>query len=94
MTAARGFARYLSGIDPATEVPPRGWWPAASGGGRRSSTPQKTSRCCSPRPRRCRRPLRSATYSTLFGLLAATGMRVGEALTSTEPISTGIRRSC
>ena len=26
-------------------------------------------------------PLRSATYSTLFGLLAATGMRIGEALT-------------
>ncbi|WP_373693561.1 tyrosine-type recombinase/integrase [[Mycobacterium] burgundiense] len=25
--------------------------------------------------------LRSATYSTLFGLLAATGIRVGEALT-------------
>ena len=24
MTAARGFARYLAGIDPATEVPPLG----------------------------------------------------------------------
>jgi integrase/recombinase XerD len=28
MTAARGFARYLSGIDPATEVPPRGLLPS------------------------------------------------------------------
>lgn len=27
MTAVRGFARYLTGIDPATEVPPRGLLP-------------------------------------------------------------------
>ena len=27
MTAIRGFARYLVGIDPATEVPPRGLLP-------------------------------------------------------------------
>ena len=28
MTAARGFARYLSGIDPSTEVPPAGLMPS------------------------------------------------------------------
>ena len=27
MTAARGFARYLAGIDPGTEVPPLGLMP-------------------------------------------------------------------
>ena len=27
MTAVRGFARYLSGIDPATEIPPVGLMP-------------------------------------------------------------------
>jgi len=27
MTAARGFARYLSGIDPGTQVPPAGLMP-------------------------------------------------------------------
>jgi integrase len=31
-------------------------------------------------PRIIRSPLRAATYQTLIGLLAATGMRVGEAL--------------
>jgi integrase len=77
--AARGFARYLKTIDPAAEVPPAGIWP--------SVTPR-------PQPwiwededigrlltaaRALRPPLRAATYETLFGLLAATGMRLGEA---------------
>ena len=41
--------------------------------------PRKCSGCW-PAARRLRPPLRAATYETLFGLLAATGMRVGEAL--------------
>jgi len=28
--AARGFARYLKAIDPATEIPPAGIWPSVS----------------------------------------------------------------
>jgi integrase len=78
--AARGFARYLKTIDPATEIPPAGVWP--------SVTPR-------PQPwiwaeadigrlltaaRALRPPLRAATYETLLGLLAATGMRLGEAI--------------
>src|ERR1039458_8013188 len=44
MTAARGFARYLSGIDASTEVPPLGLMARRRAGGagsrsRRSSTP-------------------------------------------------------
>jgi integrase/recombinase XerD len=80
MTAVRGFARYLSGIDPATQIPPLGLLP-----GRRHWTPPYIY---TPDDiatllwgaRQLRSPLRAATYQTLFGLLAVTGMRVGEAI--------------
>lgn len=80
MTAVRGFARYLVGIDPATEVPPRGLLPQPT----RWRGPFVFSpadievimnRAASFTPR-----LRSATYVTLIGLLAATGLRIGEAI--------------
>ena len=60
MTAVRGFARYLAGIDPATEVPPRGLLPSDGTGLRRSSTPPTTTTpCCGKLAgcvRRCGRP--------------------------------------
>jgi integrase/recombinase XerD len=80
ISAVRGFARYLSGIDPATQVPPPGLLPAP----RRWRPPfiytaadlvaliDAAGRLTSPR--------RAATYQTLFALLAVTGMRVGEAI--------------
>jgi len=80
MTAIRGFARYLVGIDPATEVPPRGLLPQPQ----RWQPPFIYSaadielimdRAAGFTPR-----LRSATYVTLIGLLAATGLRIGEAI--------------
>ena len=80
MTAVRGFARYLVGVDPATEVPPRGLLPQPT----RWQGPFIFSpadievimnRAASFTP-----PLRSATYVTLIGLLAATGLRIGEAI--------------
>jgi integrase/recombinase XerD len=43
MTAARGFARYLTGIDASTEVPPLGLMPYGSDGAGRSFTPPLTS---------------------------------------------------
>lgn len=80
MTAVRGFARYMSGIDPATEVPPIGLLPTHS----RWRLPYiysahdvATLLCGAGR---LRSPLRAATYQTFFGLLACTGMRVGEAI--------------
>ena len=81
MGAVRGFARYLTGIDQATEVPPIGLLPSR----RRWRPPFIYSPndiaallgAAATLPS----PQRAATYSTLFGLLAATGMRVGEALT-------------
>lgn len=78
--AVRGFARYLATIDPATEVPPSGIWPSVN----RRPTPYLWSdteiRTLLVAARTLQPSLRAATYETLFGLLAATGMRVGEAL--------------
>jgi len=77
--AVRGFARYLRTIDPATEIPPTGLF-----GKQRRITPYIYS------PKEIGRlvraagqlhpPLRAATHEALFGLLGASGMRVGEAL--------------
>jgi hypothetical protein len=78
--AVRGFARYLQSIDPATEVPPCGIWPSVAP----RPTPYlwadadvsallNAARTLQPR-------LRAATHAALFGLLATSGMRVGDAL--------------
>jgi integrase/recombinase XerD len=78
--AVRGFARYLATIDPATEVPPAGIWPSAA----RRPTPYLWSdadiRSLLDGTRRLNPPLRAATHETVLGLLAATGMRVSEAV--------------
>ena len=81
MMAVRGFARYLSGIDPRTEVPPAGTirnrqlW-------RRPYiyTDADVLALIEQAQTVIAEPLRSATYQTLIGLLATTGLRVGEAL--------------
>lgn len=80
MTVARGFAKHMAGRDPDTEIPPVGLIPSRQRwrppyiyseddlvrlmGGARSIKPR----------------LPAATHQTLIGLLAATGMRIGEAL--------------
>ncbi len=78
--AVRGFARYLATIDPSTEVPPCGIWPSVS----RRPTPYLWSDAdidsLLDATRRLHPSLRAATHEALFGLLAASGMRVGEAL--------------
>lgn len=82
LSAVRVFAAWLQGIDPRTEVPPKGLI---------------SRQGCRPKPyiysdleiRRivaeaahleCRTGLRASTCSTMFGLIAVTGMRIGEAL--------------
>jgi len=78
----RRFAAWHSATDPRTEVPPRGLLPHH----RRRTPPYVFSdeeiRYLVAAAARLPSPtgLRAATFSTLFGLLAATGMRVGEAL--------------
>lgn len=80
LTIARGFARYLQTIEPATEVPPAGVFPAR----RHRPAPYLWSQQDIARlldgARGLRPQLRAATYETLFGLLAVSGMRVGEAI--------------
>jgi integrase len=80
LTVARGFACYLAGIDPRTEVPSASLLPRPRQ--RRPPfiySPQDIAALMAE-ARRIQPPLRSATYETLIGLLAATGMRVGEAI--------------
>jgi integrase/recombinase XerD len=81
ITAVRGFARYLSGIDPATEVPPLGLVPYRRRRGQifLYSDADVTAIMAAARET-IRQPLRAATYYTLVGLLAAAGLRIGEAI--------------
>lgn len=81
MTAARGFARYLSGIDPSTEVPPLGLMPNRQRW-RRPFIYSPTDIDAVMSQARCsiKSPQRAATYETLIGLLAASGLRIGEAI--------------
>jgi integrase/recombinase XerD len=81
MMVVRGFARYLSGIDPRTEVPPAGairqpqrWRRPFIYSDADVLALIEQARVAIPQP------LRSATYQTLIGLLATTGVRIGEAL--------------
>lgn len=80
LAVVRGFARYLQTIIPATEVPPPGVFPAR----RHRPSPYLWSQgdICQllEHTRALRPPLRAASYEALFGLLAASGMRIGEAI--------------
>jgi integrase len=86
MTVARGFARYLAGADPATEVPP----PGALSCPAHRRVPYIYSRSdiaalTAHARQTIRSPLRAATIATVIGLLDATGMRVGEVLALDGP---------
>lgn len=80
LSVVRDFARHLSALDPASEVPPPGLLKATA----RRPTPYLYSTqeisaliaaagTLSP-------PMRAATCQTLISLLAATGLRISEAL--------------
>jgi len=80
LTTVRRFAAHLHTLDPRAEVPP----PGLIRCGPRRQTPYLYSEAdiaalvdaASMLPR----PLGAVTYQTLIGLLAVTGMRVGEAI--------------
>ena len=80
ITVVRGFAAYLATLDPAAEVPPASLLP----GGTRRAVPYLYSAAditaLITQAERLRTPLRTAAIQTLIGLLAVTGMRIGEAL--------------
>jgi integrase/recombinase XerD len=80
LSIARGFAAYLQTIDPSTEIPPAGVFAVRY----QRPTPYLWSGEDIGRlleaARELRPPLKAASYQTLFGLLAVTGMRLGEAI--------------
>ena len=80
LSIARGFAAYLQTIDPNTEIPPVGVFAVRY----QRQTPYLWSRTDIARlleaASELRPPLKAASYEALFGLLAVTGMRLGEAL--------------
>lgn len=79
--AVRGFARYLHAVDPATEIPPaemlsaRGYQPALP-----YLYSEADIAALLAAARRLTPLLRAATFETLLGLLAVTGLRIGEAM--------------
>lgn len=80
LSVVRQFARYLQTIDPACEIPPASLLPFRP----RRAVPHlyrpdeiaALMAAASALPL----PLQSATYRTLIGLLAVTGLRLGEAI--------------
>ena len=80
MTAARGFARYLSGIDARTEVPPFGLMPHRQRWRKPFIYTPADIKAIMSQTRSMESPLRAATYDTLLGLLASSGLRIGEAI--------------
>ena len=81
LIAVRGFARYLHASDPRHEVPPAELIPYRKiryEPYRIYSDEDVTALLGEAQV--IPHPLMAATYTTLFGLLAVTGMRLGEAL--------------
>lgn len=78
--AARGFAQYLRNIDPATEVPPADLLPAAYTRVTPYLYSDKDIGRLMAAARSLRPAVRALTYETLIGLLAVTGIRLGEAI--------------
>lgn len=80
LSIVRGFAHYLHTLDPRTEVPPSDLLPNRPP---RATPYLYTDEEIAALIAACgtlRSPLRVATYRTLLGLLAVTGLRVGEAI--------------
>lgn len=80
LSVVRAFARHLHVIDPVHEVPPAGLLPART----HRATPYLYSDAqiagLMGAARQFRSRLRAATFETLIGVLAVTGLRIGEAL--------------
>lgn len=80
LTAIRGFATYLHAIDPVHEVPPRGVFARRVSRATPYIYTAAEIAALIESASRLRRFDRGRIYPVLFGLLAATGLRVGEAL--------------
>ncbi len=80
LSAVRGFAVWLQTIDPLTEVPPADLLPYRP----RRAVPYlyTDAEIAAVMAAACRlpRPLQALTYEHLIGLVAVTGLRIGEAI--------------
>lgn len=76
----RPFAKYVSAIDPRTEIPSADLLPGRRPRGIPYLYSDQDVQALLDAARSLRSPFIASTYATLFGLLACTGMRVGEAL--------------
>lgn len=84
LSVVRSFAAYLHTLDPAVPVPQPGLLP---GRGRRAVPYLYSDEDLAALLREAKTlktPLRTATMRTLIGLLAVTGMRLGEALAADD----------
>lgn len=80
LEVVRGFARWWSAFDPDTEVIPVDVLPARYHRADPYPYTDQDITALMNAAGTIRRPLRAATYRTLIGLLAVTGMRVGEVI--------------
>jgi integrase/recombinase XerD len=80
MNVVRGFAGYLHTLDPSVQVPPPGLLPGTT----RRAVPYLYSdadvAALMIQTRRLRTPLRATTIATVIGLLAVSGLRIGEVI--------------
>ncbi len=80
LNIVRGFAQYLHASDPRHEVPPVKLIPYRKIRYEPYIYSDEDVTALLGATREMAHPLMAATYTTLFGLLAVTGMRLGEAL--------------
>jgi integrase len=80
LSAVRGFATYLHAIDPVHEVPAPDLLPQRSLRASPYLYSDADIAALIAATSTLRTPLRRATFATLIGLLAVTGIRVGEAI--------------
>lgn len=80
LSAVRGFATYLHAIDPVHEVPAADLLPHRSLRASPYLYSDAEIATLIAQTASLRTPLRRATFATLIGLLAVTGLRVGEAI--------------
>ena len=81
LSAVRGFAKHLSNIEPLTETPPAGVFPSPKRRRPYIYTEAEIARLLDATLRwGLAESINRRTYHCLFGLLAATGMRLGEAI--------------
>jgi integrase/recombinase XerD len=80
LAAVRTFARHLVCLDPATEVPPTDLLPARSPRATPFIYSAADVAALMTEADRIDTPMVAATYRTVIGLLAVTGMRIGEVI--------------